>query len=128
VVKIRSGTVLISKIINMAERMKDAEDRLLEAMFESSPIADDGFSVQVVRKVKKQLWFRRLTLPVAAVIGGVIAFKPLAGLVSLIAGLSTLVPQDTLSMAAGSIPQFQTIVLGAVLLIAGLLGLRMIEH
>ena len=112
----------------MAERMKDAEDRLLEAMFESSPIADDGFSVQVVRKVKKQLWFRRLTLPVAAVIGGVIAFKPLAGLVSLIAGLSTLVPQDTLSMAAGSIPQFQTIVLGAVLLIAGLLGLRMIEH
>jgi len=128
VVKIRSGTVLISKIINMAERMKDAEDRLLEAMFESSPIADDGFSVQVVRKVKKQLWFRRLTLPVAAVIGGVIAFKPLAGLVSLIAGLSTLVPQDTLSMATGSIPQFQTIVLGAVLLIAGLLGMRMIEH
>lgn len=127
-VKIRSGTVLISKIINMAERMKDAEDRLLEAMFESSPIADDGFSVQVVRKVKKQLWFRRLTLPVAAVIGGAIAFKPLAGLVSLIAGLSTLVPQDTLSMAAGSIPQFQTIVLGAVLLIAGLLGMRMIEH
>ena len=112
----------------MAERMKDAEDRLLEAMFDSSPITDDGFSVQVVRKIKKQLWFRRLTLPLAAVIGGAIAFKPLAGLVSLIAGLSTLVPQDALSMATGSIPQFQTIVLGAVLLIAGLLGLRMIEH
>jgi len=128
VVKIRSGTVLISKIINMVERMKDAEDRLLESMFDSPPIADDGFSVQVVRKVNKQLWFRRLTLPVAAIIGGVIAFKPLAGLVSLLASLFTLIPQDAVSMATSSIPQFQTIVLGAVLLIAGLIGLRMIEH
>lgn len=127
-VKIRSGTVLISKIINMVERMKDAEDRLLESMFDSPPIADDGFSVQVVRKVNKQLWFRRLTLPVAAIIGGVIAFKPLAGLVSLLASLFTLIPQDAVSMATSSIPQFQTIVLGAVLLIAGLIGLRMIEH
>lgn len=127
-VKIRSGTVLISKIINMVERMKDAEDRLLESMFDSPPIADDGFSVQVVRKVNKQLWFRRLTLPVAAIIGGVIAFKPLAGLVALLASLFTLIPQDAVSMATSSIPQFQTIVLGAVLLIAGLIGLRMIEH
>jgi len=119
---------LISKIINMVERMKDAEDRLLESMFDSPPIADDGFSVQVVRKVNKQLWFRRLTLPVAAIIGGVIAFKPLAGLVSLLASLFTLIPQDAVSMATSSIPQFQTIVLGAVLLIAGLIGLRMIEH
>ena len=112
----------------MAERMKDAEDRLLESMFDSPPIADDGFSVQVVGKVKKQLWLRRLTLPVAAIIGGVIAFKPLSGLVSVLAGLFTFIPQDTLDLAASSIPQFQTIVLGAVLLIAGLVGVRMIEH
>ena len=55
---------MISKIINMADKIKDAEDRLLESMFESPPLADDGFSVEIVRKVNRKLWFRRLTLPV----------------------------------------------------------------
>ena len=72
-----------SKIINMAEKIKDAEDRLLESLFESPPLADDGFSTGIVRKINRQMWFRRLTLPFAAVIGGVIAFKPLAATESI---------------------------------------------
>jgi len=112
----------------MAEKIKDAEDRLLESMFDSEPVADDGFSVGVVRKINRRLWFRRLTLPVAAMIGGVIAFKPLAGLVAMLANLSALIPQEAVNAATSSIPQFQTIVMGAILLVVGLLSLRMLEE
>jgi len=119
---------LTSKIINMAEKIKDTEDRLLESLFESPPLADDGFSAGIVKRINRRLWFRRLTVPVAAIIGGVVAFKPLASLVTTFANFSTLIPQDLISGAASSIPQFQTIVLGAVLLVVGLVSIRMLEH
>ena len=112
----------------MAERMKDAEDRLLESLFESGPLADDGFSAGIVRKINRQLWIRRLTLPLAAVIGGFIAFKPLTSLVTAFSSFSVLIPQDLVSGAVSSIPQFQTIALGAVLLVVGLVSVRMLEH
>jgi hypothetical protein len=111
----------------MAEKIKDAEDRLLESLFESPLLADDGFSARIVSRVNRQLWFRRLTLPVAAVIGGVVAFKPLAGLVTALANLSTFIPQDLVSGATSSIPQLQTIVLGAILLVVGLVSMRLLE-
>ncbi len=116
----------------MAERIKDAEDRLLEALFESASVADDGFSVTVVRKIKRRLWVRRLTLPTAAIIGGAIAFKPLSGVVAALSGLASLLPTDTFSMATSAIPQLQsiqleTIVLGAILLAVGLFSVRMLE-
>lgn len=117
-----------SKIINMAEKIKDAEDRMLEAMFDSPPLADDGFSRRVTRRIQRRLWLRRLTVPVAGTLGGVIAFKPLTGLVSLATNLSVLIPQDFIATAAGVIPQAQTLVLGAVLLGVCLLGLRLLEE
>ena len=119
---------MTSKIINMAEKIKDAEDRLLESLFESPPLADDGFSARVVRRVNRQLWLRRLTLPVAAVMGGVVAFKPLVGLVTMLANLSSLIPEDVVIGATNSIPQFQTVVLGAILLAVGLLSLRLLDE
>jgi hypothetical protein len=118
---------LTSKIIIMAERIKDAEDRILESLFESAPIADDGFSQQIVRRVKRQLWVRRLTLPVAVVIGGLIAFKPLAALLSVIANMSTMISFDAIGTVAGSIPQLQNVLLGAILLGAAMLAARMLE-
>ncbi len=111
----------------MAERIKDAEDRRLESLFESAPVADDGFSVQIVRRVNRRLWMRRLTLPVATVIGGLIAFKPLAGLLSALANFSTVISVDTISMATSSIPQMQTILLGVILMGAAMFGVRLLE-
>jgi len=111
----------------MAERIKDAEDRLLESMFESVPVGDDGFSAKVVRKISRRLWLRRLILPVAAAIGALFAVKPLAGLVKALAGLSVLIPQDMVSTTTSMFPQAQTIVLGALLLAVCLLGLRTLE-
>jgi hypothetical protein len=66
---------LTSKIINMVEKLKDAEDRFLESMFQSAPISDDGFSRRIVCRIRQKIWIRRLTLPVAMLIGGVIAVE-----------------------------------------------------
>ncbi len=74
---------MTSKIINMADRQKDAEDQLLESLFADSAIADDGFSQSVVRRIRRQVWVRRLALPVAILIGGGIALEPLMELASV---------------------------------------------
>ena len=118
---------MTSKIINMADRIKDAEDQLLESMFAAEPIADDGFSVRVVKKIRRRLWLRRLALPVAGLVGGAIAIKPLTDLVTIVASLSTLLPQELFNVTVDFIPQAQTIVLGAMLLGVCLLGLRALE-
>ena len=112
----------------MAERIKDEQDRMLEAMFASEPIADDGFSRQVVRKVRRRIWLRRLTLPVATVVGALVAFKPLTELVTVVAGLVQMIPQDVVDTSAVVIPQLPMLVLGAMLLGACMLGVRMLEE
>ena len=111
----------------MAERIKDAEDRILESMFEATPVADDGFSAKIVSKVRRRLWLRRLALPVAALIGGAIAIQPLSTLVTVLAGLATLLPHELVTATTEYIPRGQTIVLGAMLLGVCLLGLRSLE-
>jgi hypothetical protein len=127
VVKKRSGQVLTSKIINMAERIKDAEDRMLESMFASAPITDDGFSVRIVQKVRRRIWLRRLTLPIATVIGLLVSFKPLAAFVTTLAGLSKLIPQDVLNVTSTIVPQLPMLVLGGMLLATCMAGLRALE-
>jgi hypothetical protein len=112
----------------MADKIKDADDRMLESMFAAEPIADNGFTVRVVKKIRRRLWLRRLALPVAAAIGGAIAIKPLADLVSIVASLSTLLPQELVNVSVEFIPQAQTIVLGVLLLGVCLLGLRSLSE
>jgi hypothetical protein len=118
---------LTSKIINMAERIKDETDRLLDSMFASEPVADDGFSARIVKKVRRRIWVRRLTLPVATLIGGLIAFKPLTEMVRVVAGLTTLIPDDILGASDVIVPQLPMLVLGAMLLATVLVGLRTLE-
>lgn len=118
---------MISKIINMAERMKDSEDRMLESLFASDPVADDGFSVRVVGKIRRRIWVRRLTMPIATLIGAAVSFKPLAGLVTTLAGFAQLIPQDVIDLSHQALPQLSYIVLGAMLLITCMVGLRVLE-
>ena len=119
---------MTSKIINMAERIKDEQDRLLESMFASEPIADDGFSLRVVHKIRRRIWLRRLTLPVATVIGALVSFKPLSELFTTVAGLVQLVPQDVVDLSAIVVPQLHMFVLGAMLLASCMLGMRMLDE
>ena len=118
---------MTSKIINMAEHSKDEKDRLLESMFESAPIADDGFSVAVVKKVRRRVWVRRLALPVATLVGLLVGFKPLVTLVTTVANLAKLVPLDAVAIPGLTIPQVPILVLGALLFASCMVGLRVIE-
>ena len=111
----------------MADKMKDADDRLLEAMFASTPIADAGFSAAVVKRVRRRLWLRRLAVPVAALVGGAIAIKPLTDFVTIAASLFPTVPPQLMDATASMIPQLPIVVLGGMVLGACLLGLRLLE-
>ena len=111
----------------MAEKLKDAEDRLLESMFQSEPIADDGFSDRIVTRIRRRLWLRRLALPVAMAVGGAVAAKPVSQLALAATKLMTVLPQDMFAMPLDWVPQIQLVILGAMLLAAGGLGMRLIE-
>jgi hypothetical protein len=111
----------------MAEHIRDDEDRMLEQVFASPPIADDGFSARVVRKIRRRNWIRSLTLPIATLIGVAISFKPLMGFVTALAGFVQLIPQDMLDASATLIPRLPMLVLGAMLLATCLVGLRALE-
>ena len=115
-----------SKIINMAETMKDAEDLMLEKLLGSETIADDGFSDRVVAKVRRRLWIRRLTLPVAAAIGTSIAAKPVLTLLESLRGLlETVIPAE--SAAVPALPSLPLLVGGGLLFLAVVAAVQLIE-
>ncbi len=116
---------MTSKIINMADKIKDAEDRWLESMFRSEPVVDNGFSTLVVKRVRQRLWLSRLSLPVAAIIGVILAFEPAKELIQYVAGLSLLLPQQILTVPTGTISQPLTIALSGMLAATVVLGVLM---
>jgi hypothetical protein len=107
----------------MTDKLKDAEDRLLEAMFRPEPTADEGFSRRVVARIRSRVWLRRLALPAAILVGGSIALKPLLDLAAAATALLSVLPQGPLVLPAPWIPSMQVVVLGAMLFIAMMLGL-----
>jgi len=121
---------LTSKIINMAERLKDSEDLKLEALFGFEPVPDDGFSARLVSRVRRRMWVQRLSLPIAFVIGVIIAAKPLMQLAGLVPKVFGIVPQalgDIFDLQLEGMFQGTTIVWGIMLLAAILMVGRMLE-
>jgi hypothetical protein len=112
----------------MAEKIQDAEDRLLDAMFQADPIADDGFSDRVVRRIRRQIWVRRLALPIAMVVGAAIAVKPAAQLLSIGSqvfdsiGTESLLPQSML------VAQLPVILIGGLALALVMATFRLFEE
>ncbi|MEE8427351.1 MAG: hypothetical protein V3S15_08690 [Woeseiaceae bacterium] len=109
-----------SKIINMVEKLSDAEDRLLESMFRSEPLADGGFSQKVVARIRRRLWISRLALPIAAVVGAAMAFEPAVELARAMPTLMNLIPSEAFATPLQFMPQVQFVVLGGLLLAAGM--------
>ncbi len=118
---------MTSKIINMAERIKDAEDRVLESMFDAAPIADNGFSGQIVKRIRRKLWIRRVTLPLAVLLGLLVAFRPMAAVVKGVYDLLLSMPGDLVPSLAGTLPSLQIIVTGALILVVAMFSLSMLE-
>ena len=116
-----------SKIIIMADKIKDAEDKFLESLFSAETIADDGFSERVVVKIRRRQWLQRLTLPIAATIGAAIAFKPAVAVFSIATQLMVAVPGEVMASATTWIPPLQLVVTGGMLLAVAMFGLRMLE-
>jgi len=118
---------LTSKIINMAERIKDEQDRLLESMFASAPIADNGFSTQIVRRIRRKLWVRRITLPAAVVLSGLVALPPVVGLLKGVYQLLLSMPVDLVPPLESSLPSLQLILTGALILFVVMFSLNTLE-
>ena len=118
---------MTSKIINMAERIKDEQDRLLESMFQSAPIADNGFSSQIVRRVRRKLWIRRITLPLAVFLGGLVALQPIVALLKGLYQVLLSMPGNLVPSLEGSLPSLQLVVTGALVLFVVMFSLNMLE-
>ncbi len=115
----------------MAERLKDDADLMLEALFRSEPVQDDGFSARVVSRVRRQMWVQRLSLPAAFVIGAIFAAKPFVQLVEFIPQIVDMLPQGVASIVdlpLVGMPQLSIIVLGVMLLAVTMMLGRMLEE
>ena len=113
----------------MVERMKDEQDKKLEALFRTpamAKIADDGFSERVMRRVRRRVRIRRWTLPIAAGIGGLIAFEPAMQLLELLPLLADLVPQE-LKVIPADLLQLPTFFSGLLAVGAMMLAVKLIE-
>ena len=111
--------------------MKDAEDLKLEALFSEDAIADDGFSAKVVSRVRRQVWVRRLSLPVAIMLGSLVGIKPLLELAGTLPQIFSVIPVDKLGLdliSGYTLPQGSTLMIGAALIMAVVLAGRLLEE
>ena len=62
----------------MRDAMPEDEDKRLEMLFRAAadPVADDGFSAAVMRRVSRGAWRRRLVLAAAGAAGLAVASQP----------------------------------------------------
>jgi len=115
----------------MADRLKDAEDRRLESLFASDPIPDAGFSIRIEKRIRRQQWIRRLALPIAVLVGGLIAAKPLIELLTALVRIADVLPGSITrnfgTLPLGDMPQMSTVMMGAMLAIAAIMLSRLLE-
>ena len=118
----------------MVERLKDKQELRLESMFRSDPLPDLDFSNKVMARVRRQMWFRRLTMPVALVIGSLIAFKPASELIVTISRLLAVLPSNltnvpvTLpSLPVESLPSMTTVFFIGVIAFVALIFVPALE-
>ena len=112
----------------MADKFRDAEDIKLESLFDTGPVADAGFSDRIVRRIRRDIWIRRLALPIAALIGGAVAWKPATQILNAGATLVGALPQDLVAVPTITLPQLPVILVGGTLLVVVALTARMLEE
>ena len=119
---------MTSKIINMAEKIRDAEDRLLETMFRAELIEDAGFSDRIIGRIRRGIWLRRLTLPVAMLIGGAIAVKSLLQLGSIAATMGGSIQGVSFDVPESMLVQLPAIIAVACLMFIGIIAFKLSEE
>ncbi len=111
----------------MADKIKDAEDRLLESMFRSEPIDDDGFSDRIITRIRRHIWLRRLALPIAMLAGAAIAIKPLLQVVAIFSTLTESVPRYSFALPEVISAQLPILVAIGCLLVVGIVTFQVSE-
>ena len=112
----------------MADRLKDNEDLALEALFQAEPIADDGFSSRVVSRLRRRIWTRRVTLPLAVFLGSAVAAKPASVLLASLGDALSNVPGVASALPLSSQLSPYTLVASGMLLALALFGLNLLEE
>ena len=107
--------------------MKDKEDLALDALFRSEPVRDAGFSRQVLKRVRRRIWLRRLALPVALVVGGAMAFQPAVQIVSALSGLVSGLSFSAPLVSEGSLSELAPAALLAAVTVAALIFAPLLE-
>lgn len=119
---------MTSKIINMAEKIQDAEDRLLKSLLRSESIEDAGFSKRIVARIRRDIWLRRLALPVAMLLGGAIAAKPVLQLGSVVSVLSDSMPGNPLALPETMLAQLPMMLAFGCLVLIGIVTFQVSEE
>ena len=112
----------------MVDKTSDALDRLLVSAFETTPIADAGFSDRIVTTIRRRIWIDRLTLPIAILVGVAFALKPALQLINLLLPLLNVIPAELASVPMQFLPQIQMIVLGGMAFAAVVTLFSMLEE
>lgn len=97
---------MTSKIINMAEKLQDDDDRLFASLLRSEVIEDAGFSQQIVTRIRRGIWLRRLALPSALLLGGIIAGRSLLQLATVLPTIVDMLPAKQLVLPDMMLTQF----------------------
>jgi len=111
----------------MADKIKDAEDRLLESMFRSEPIDDGGFSDRIITRIRRRIWLRRFALPIAMLAGAAIAIKPLLQVVAVFSTLTESVPRYSFALPEVISAQLPILVAIGCLLVVGIVTFQVSE-
>ncbi len=77
------------------------EEGRLSELFEAltPPLQDEGFSANVLRRIRRRVWLRRLVLGTAVVVGGALALGPLSELSVLLSGVPVLLSDGLITVA-----------------------------
>ncbi|MDA0706734.1 MAG: hypothetical protein O2907_07250 [Proteobacteria bacterium] len=99
--------------------MHDDEDRLFAALLRADVIDDAGFSKQIVARIRRDIWLRRLALPGAMLLGSAFAIKALLQLGSVFSVLNESLPVSQIELPATTLAQLPMLLtVGCLMLIA----------
>lgn len=112
----------------MAEKLQDAEDRLLATLLRPAPIEDAGFSARIVSRIRRDIWLRRLALPLAMLLGGAIAGKSLLHLGSVVTALGGVLPMDLRALPATLLAEVPTLFAVGCLMLIGIVTFKLSEE
>ncbi len=103
-------------------------DREFDELFSSfaPPLADDGFTAAVARRVARRCWLRRFVLAAAGTIGAIIAALPFAQVTNRLA--EAVAQVATRWNDAAWLAQNQEILIGALIVIATPCLVRLLEN